>query len=491
MIWIITAALGLRLVLTLSHPGYLGVDGGAYLVGMAATLGNDPTGAGFPRPPLAPGFTLWPFVELLGTDIGYKVWSSLASLSPLIPVYLFCRRIPFPRYRDLIMAVTVAVLSLDLLHGEMIVTGSLPLLAFGFLGIAWWAMGRLAEERTLRLTLILAGCLAIIPFINQTTAGLAVVTVPVYLLALRWAHRDNDPIWGNLPGLALGGLLALTALPWYLEVLPVTGMLRYPGPFVFVTHMYDSAWWQFLLAWPVGLYVARKADEEWLKALGILVCLLGTLLVFMSTDETVINVFYRSRYLLAIPWYICTAWIIGVRVLPSLRWPAYAPALTLAAVAVMGFGYVWQFNNQARYSAMATPATAAALDQIRGYGDDRAIISNSFTLSLWIAALNKVPSPHTWTWHPPRRFVETDKAVRCLMGWVAGCDPQEAQLQLGAGWVLIDTRFPAYNARAPGIYLAPNGPDLWDVTGKTPWLTEEYRWGTTIVWRIDTGEKGL
>ena len=214
----------------------------------------------------------------------------------------------------------------------------------------------------------------------------------------------------------------------------------------------------------MGLYVARKADAEWLKALGILVCLLGTLLVFMSTDETVINVFYRSRYLLAIPWYICTAWIIGTRVLPALRWPSYAPALTLAAVAIMGFGYIWQFNNQARYSAMATPATVAALDQIRGYEDGAAIISNSYTLSHWVSALNKVPSPHTWTWHPPRRFVETDKAV---------------------GWILIDRRFPNYNARAPGIFLAPNGPALWDVTGRTPWLTEFYREGTTQVWRIE------
>jgi hypothetical protein len=484
LLFVIIAAFLLRLALTLTHPGYLGVDGGAYLLGMAATLGDDPTGAGFPRPPLAPGLTLWPFVELFGADLGYKLWSSAASMSPVLPVYLLTNRLKIG-HRYLILCATIAFLCVDLLHGEMVVTGALPLLAFGFLGTAWWAMGRLAEHRTLRLTLILAGSLAVIPFINQTTAGLAVVTVPVYLMALRWAHRDNEPFWGNLPGLTLGGLLALTALPWYLEVLPVSGMLRYPGPFVFVTHVFDSAWWQFLLAWPVGLYTARKANEEWLKAMGILVCLLGTLLVFLSTDETVINVFYRSRYLLAVPFYVCTAWIVGARWLPALRWPAYAPVLTLAALAVMGFGYIWQFNNQARYSAMATPATVIALDQIRGDGDDQAIISNSFTLSLWIAALNKVPSPHTWTWHPPRRFVETDKAVRCLLGWVAGCDPRKAQGQLNAGWILIDQRFPFYNARAPGIYLAPEGEDLWENTGKTPWLTEFYREGTTLVWRIE------
>jgi hypothetical protein len=482
---IIATALGLRLVLTLTHDGYLGVDGGAYFLGMAATLGNEPTGAGFPRPPLAPGITLWPFVQLFGMDAGYKVWSSFASMAPVLPVYLFAKRLEIRAHRELIVAGTIAFLCVDLLHGEMIVTGALPLLAFGFLGTAWWAMGCLAEERNLKLTLILAASLAIIPYINQTTAGLAVVTVPVYLLALRWAHRDNDPIIGNLPGLTLGGLLALTALPWYLDVMPVTGMLRYPGPFVFLTHMFDSAWWQFALAWPVGVYVILKAREEWLRALGVLVCLLGTLLVFLSTDETVINVFYRSRYLLCVPFYICVAWIVGARWLPLLRWPRYAPAVTLSVLAVMGFGYIWQFNNQAKYSDMATPTTTRALDQIKDHNDGRAIISNSFTLSLWIAALNRVESPHTWTWEPPTRFVNTDHHVRCLLGWVNGCDPSQARKQLNAGWVLIDTRFPFYNSRAPGIYLAPNGPQMWEKTGQTPWLTETYRRGNTLVWRID------
>ena len=481
---IIAGALALRLVLTLTHTGYLGVDGGAYLVGMAATMGDDLIG-GFPRPPLAPGLLLYPFVELFGVDVGYKVWSALASMAPIVPVYLFAKKLGSPRYKNLIVCGTVAVLSFDLLHGEMLVTGALPLLAFGFLGVAWWAMGSLAEKRNWPDTLILAGSLAIIPFINQTTAGMAVVTVPVYLLALCWSWKDLDPLRNNIIGLTVGGLGALTALPWYLDVLPVTGMLNYPGPFIFLTHPFDSAWWQFLLAWPIGIYVARNGIEEWLKSLGVLVCVLGTLLIFLSTDETVINIFYRSRYLLCIPLYICLAWIVATKWLPALRWPSYAPVMAVVAISVMAYGYVWQFNNQARYSDMATPPTARALEHISGYNDDHAIISNSFTLSLWVSALNKVPSPHTWTWHPPSRFVETDVAVRCLMGWVDNCDPYVAQEELNAGWILIDRRFPSYNARAPGIFLAPNGPTLWDDTGKTTWLTEVYREGTTQVWRIE------
>jgi len=481
---VIFGALALRLVLTLTHTGYLGVDGGAYLVGMAATMGDELIG-GFPRPPLAPGLLLYPFVELFGVDAGYKIWSALASMAPILPVYLFAKRLRPARFKNLIVCGTVAFLSLDLLHGEMLVTGALPLLAFAFLGVAWWAMGSLSEKRNWPDTAILAGSLTIIPFINQTAAGMAVVTVPVYLIALCWGWKDLDPLRNNIIGLTIGGLAALTALPWYLDVLPVTGMLNYPGPFIFLTHPFDSAWWQFLLAWPIGIYVARNAREEWLKGLGVLVCLLGTLLVFLSTDETVINVFYRSRYLLCMPLYICLAWIVATKWLPNLKWPAYAPVMAVVAISVMAYGYVWQFNNQARYSDMATPPTARALEHIAGYHDDQAIISNSFTLSLWVSALNKVPSPHTWTWQPPSRFVETDVAVRCLMGWVENCDPYAAQEELNAGWVLIDRRFPNYNARAPGIFLAPNGPTLWDDTGKTPWLTEVFREGTTQVWRIE------
>lgn len=482
---VIFSALALRLGLTLTHPGHLGVDGGAYIVGLAATLGNDDTGVGFPRPPLAPGLTLWPFIELFGIDAGYKIWSSFASMAPILPVYLLAKRIHVKRHKNALVVGTVGFLSLDLLHGEMLVTGALPLLAFGFLGTAWWAMGRLAEERNWPDTFILAGCLFIIPFVNQTAAGIAVVTIPAYLLALCWAHNDLGPLRGNIIGMVIGGLAALTALPWYLQVLPVSGMLNYPGPFIFVTHPFDSAWWQFLLAWPIGIYIFKAAKEEWLRALGVLVCLLGTLLIFLSTDETVINVFYRSRYLLCMPLYICLAWIVWKKWLPALKWPGYAPVAAVVAVSVMFTGYVWQFNNQARYSDMATPATTRALDQIAALDSESAIISNSFTLSLWIAALNKVPSPNTWTWTPPPTFVESDRHVRCLFGWVPDCDPHRSQSFLNARYILIDERFPYYNARATGIYGAPDDPRIWEKTADTPWLKEIFHDGDTLVWKIE------
>ena len=469
--------------MTLGHDGFLGVDGGAYLLGRNAVLGDEPTGAGFPRPPLAPGWLLVPFTQLAGDDIGYKLWSCFASLAPVAPVYLLARRIGHGLPTIAPSAFAAGFLMVDLLHAEMIVTGALPLLGFGLLGMVWWAMGILAERWSWRAAAILIVCLGLIPWVNQTTAGLAIVTIPVYLLALAWFHRNSVIFKRILPPLALGGLIALGALPWYLQVLPVTGMLRYPGPFIFFTHMYDSAWWQFLLAWPLGIWMIRKAEEPWLKSLGVVICLLGTLLVFLSTDETIINVFYRSRYLLAVPVYVGLAWAICKYGLPNLR-PTVVAVGTALALAVMLTGYIDQFHRQSDYSRMATPETVEALSLIRARDPEGAIINNSFTLALWISALNQVESPHTWTWTPPRRFVDTDKAVRCVLGWVPGCNPSNAAQELNARHILLEERFPFYNSRAPGVWGAPDAADPWGNLPSVPWLTEVYRQGTTVVYAI-------
>ncbi len=302
-----------------------GVDGGAYWLGLRTVLGDEPTGAGFPRPPLAPGWLLFPFVHYLGFDTGYKVWSVAASMFPAIPVLLLAHRVR--RLRGVsstasqwIPVFAVGFLLVDWLHAEMFVTGALPMIAFGLLGTAWWAMGSLCErwsrnDRTnAKYSLILALCIGLIPFVNQTTAGLAVITLPVYALAMLWYTRgagNTVAVVRRLtPPMFVGGVFALTALPWYLQVLPGSGLLDYPGPVVYLTGAYDIAWLQLVLGWSLGLLMIRKGEAAWLRGLGVLCCLLGTFTIFLSYDETIINVFYRSRYLLQIPWYVGITWAV-------------------------------------------------------------------------------------------------------------------------------------------------------------------------------------
>ena len=494
MIWLILAgALVLRLALALTYDGYWGVDGGAYLLSVNNVLGDEPTGAGFPRPPLAPGWLLVPFVDLFGDDVGYKVWSAAASLCVVVPVLLMARRVgalsgvrlPSLAISPWIVPFAAAFLCLDLLHAEMMVTGALPMIAFGLLGTAWWAMGSMAERWSRRDAVILALTIGLIPFVNQTTAGLACVTLPVYAVALWWfAGKQRELGARLLPPMILGGSIALTALPWYLQVLPGNGMLDYPGPVIYFTRMYDIAWLQLALGWGLGLLMVRGGQEPWLRALGILCCLLGTLTVFLSFDETIINVFYRSRYLLALPFYIGVTWALFKYILPWFK-PAVALPLILLAFAVMGAGYISQVYRQADLSAMVTPETAAVLEELREEEDQGAIITNSFTLALWVAALNKVESPHTWTATPPPTFVATDLRVRCVLGWRPGCDTAAAIRELGARYVLIEERFPYYNQRAPGVYGSLNVEEPWEGLPALPWLTETYHQGTTMVYRID------
>lgn len=173
--------------------------------------------------------------------------------------------------------------------------------------------------------------------------------------------------------------------------------------------------------------------------------------------------------------------------------------LALIAFALMTWGYIWQVRNQADLSAMATPATVEALAMLRETDPAAGIITNSFTLALWISALNKVPSPHTWTTEPPSRFTETDQKVRCVLGWrkiperiiiyehgtvTKGCNPIEAAEELGAGYVLIEGRFPFYNERAPAVWGSLNPKEPWADLPNLPWLEEVFQEGTTTVYRI-------
>lgn len=455
-----------------------------------------------------------PFVQTLGVDIGYKVWSSLASLAPVVPVYLFTRRLG-----ALPTLFAAGFLLLDLNHAEMVVTGALPLIAFGLLGTAWWAMCSLVERWSWRCAAVLTSCVGLIPWVNQTTAGLAVVTIPVFAAALLWYNRGLVAPQENRPSLertslagtglggatsiavarrlifplALGAMIALGALPWYVQVLPGSKILHFPGPWIYPSAWSDLIWLMSLMAITLGIYVAHKASEPTLRAVGAMLVFLGLLAPWLSYDETIINVPYRARYLMAVPFFIAISWVTWTKWIPAIRkqvpdhpWAFWVPIVGIAlALAIMGFGYASQFQRQSGYSDMATVPTAEALAFLRRTDPDKAIVSNSFTLSLWIAGLNKVKSPFAFTAPPPRAYIEDDEDIRCLLNWVPECDPTQAKDRLAVGYILVDYRFPNLNLRSPGNYKAP--PNQWGLTEAAPWLVLVYAKDTTRLWRITSG----
>lgn len=488
LVVLLASALAVRLLLALTHEGFLGVDGGAYLLSRNHVLGDEPTGAGFPRPLLAPGYLLVPFTAALGDDVGYKIWSALAATLPVAAVYLLSSRF-LPPLGALTAAALVAV---DPWQAEMIVTGALPLIGFSLLLVVLWVVLANSSARKTHHFVILIAALALIPHVNQTTAGIAAVVVPVALAARvltsgeRW--RAHAPLFAAS---AVGALLTLAALPWYIDVAPNSPILRYPGPWIYLVPFGDIAIFQFAAAMAVGVTLWRTAgrlapsdaptNPNRLKAVSVLIMLLGSMLMFLSTDETLINLFYRPRYLI-----MMLLWPAVVRLVmvwnPSMPRVPVKPALAATGVAVLMAGYLFAFGRQAEYSDMVTGPTAEALAYLRVEAPGQPVISNAFTMSLWVSALNKVESPHPWTWEPPRAYTESDGHVRCVLGWVPGCDAAAAAGALDVGYVLVDQRFPGYNDRAPGNYLAP--PNQWSVTASAPWLELVYAHETTRLWRI-------
>lgn len=522
------------MTLALTYPHFLGVDPGAYLLSHNVVLGDEPTGAGFERPWLAPGLQLVPFIAVLGDDNGIKVWSALAAIAPLFGVWLLARLF----LTDWQAVFAVAFVSMDMFHSEMFVTGALPLQGFALIAVAIWAITRIRDKvggsalkkltpvevpgelsraagwgslippGTLRYTLILIATIPLIAHVNHTSTGLALILLPVYAIAVavfgrrteqalsgarpryRWGSavfKPLEPIAPVLLAFTIGGLLALSALPWYIGVAPGSAIFHYPGFWVRLQFWPDSSWFQFIVIAPVAYWTIRYGKDYRVRAMGVMVATLCFLLMWNSTDETIINIFYRARYLLAIFAYPAIAWIV-FRYWWKPVWKPLAWAAMVTVACLVTWEYVNSFHGQARYSLMISDDTEAALEYLNEVDGQSGVITNAFTMALWVSALNKVVSPHPWTWEPPRAYTKSDRDVRCVLNWhtlgdIDDCSPATASRRLGVAHVLVDTRFPFYNERAPPNYGAPEE-GQWQVTGSAPWLELIYEHGSTKLWRI-------
>lgn len=491
MFFILTL-LGLRLFLALSHEPYLGIDGGAYILSALDVQGKEHTSVGFDRPPLAPGWLLVPFIETLGMDAGLKVWTALFSVLPLLPVYLLTKTL----VNKSAAIFALAFMSVDMMQMEMMVTGSLPLIGFSLIGLAIWAIINLTEYRFSRRHFwILVFSVGLLPYINQTAAGIAAVILPITVISLLFfvTKQHNKMVAGPfqvniimyvLPAAFLGVLLALGALPWYLANAPGNNELRYPGPLLMLVHFPDPA---LVLQLPIVamlVYLLLKETRDYkIRALAVVMSVLGGMMLFLSYDEAIINILYRSRYLLAIMVYPAVAFLL------CREWPFFESlkrdwiVIPMAAVWLGLLGMqVFIFHAQTNFKDMVFPETAYALEIARTEQPDKAIITNAYSLSHWVAAINQVEAPNTWSLEPSPFYRDSDARVRCLLGWVPECNPESAARALNAGYILIDERMPDEIMAAP-VYGAPSS-DEWGNTYSVPWLHLRNANGSVRLWEI-------
>lgn len=479
----ITAALVLRLVLILLHDGYLGVDGGAYFLSVNTVLGDEPTNVDFSRPPLAPGWLLVPFLQLWGFEWGYKLWAFTFSMVPLLPAFaLLAWKVLTPRQA----AVATAFYAFDLLTAEMYVSGVLPLIGMGLFFIVLWGISR-DEIKWPWQGLIIAGSLGTIAFVNHTSAGKVAIDLPVFLLAFM-VFKGRRSWWpiihSRAPVLILGAALGLLALPWYFGVAPGSEFTHFPGPWVYFAHWTDAAWIQFILVVPAAFWVVRYAPQPALRAIGIVALMECGLLVLLSNDESIINVFYRGRYFVMPFAIICWTWIVSTYWAPYLMREYKRLALTgLATLLVLSaWGFVAQFQRQTYYSDFMTPDMLKVGESLPD-GRDYGVISNGFMFATWIAGVYKVPVAWVYSTAPPARFTEQYEDTKCVLGWNVDCDPIAASETIGMDYIMIDTKFPYVSVRSNNYEGAPDDP--WAPLDRAEWLSLVDARGTARLYQIE------
>ena len=382
---VLLGTLALRLTMSLTHDGFLGVDGGAYLLWAKQLTHDDLRLIGFQRTPLGPGWLLVPFIELLGDDAGYQVWNALSSVLVIPAAYLLAQRVLTPR--QAVMA-TVFV-ALNPWHWEMLVTGSLPAIGISLIFVALWGMMAVIEGdsgRWHRIAII--GSIGLIPYVNQTSTGLAGIALPALVIAYAVQARSFKPFHAVLPYWVIGALLALPSLYFYGDVLFNSAYVAFPGSKLYIYNGYHGG----MLVAAYGLFVAYFAIKHGnppIKALGVVLAAHSFLPLFASHDEAIINVLYRSQHLATPLLMVVGAWYVAreVKRLPGLR---VVVGTGMAAVVLLGAS-LWVFDRQASFSDMVTPDMNVVRAHIPPEYDGWIITSNGST-AYWMAA------ERAWAW---------------------------------------------------------------------------------------------
>jgi len=473
--WFIVAVAGVRAALVLTTPGLLGVDGGAYLMNVNTVLGAPNLGIdNATRPPLSPGWFLVPFVKLWGADVGYKVFQAVAGLPSIGAAYLLYRY-TFP-LRGLAYAAT-ALVAFELAQAEMLVSGYTPTWAFTFYLITLLGLLRIARGHTRTGMALVTFGVPMMAYTNLTVSGIALVSLPV-AVGFLWATAQRR--WDFLSKASMAGMagvvIAATALPYFMGSAPGDGKLSYEGPILYWGPRVIDV---FYLLWAVGAGAGawRFNAPIGVKLMAVMGLTFAGITQFMSWDEAVVNVLFRPFYFIGYFTWPVTAWL-AARILPQ-RWAVPVVAI---AVLILATGFGWVYERQRHYSTFAGPEIVEAI----GFVDSGNVATNSYALAHWIAGTtnNRIDARWTFTNPPPERWAEDEGHVRCLFGWVAGCDPHAAADAIGAEWVLVDARVPQdfYNA----LNGAPDVPTvaLWAGLGSVPWLEPVYIDGPARLYAI-------
>lgn len=478
---VVALSLCIRIFFLWNHEGLWGVDGGAYLLSSHYVQTGEQI-ADFKRPLLAPGWLLVPFVNAFGYDWGLR-WFSLAAYLPILPATYYISRKALSPMQS-VLAVFGVAMSWQMT--EMWTAGVLPMIAFACMVFGMGLMWEIAKQPRWGHKLIMGGLIGLMAHTNQTVAGIALITIPAYVLALGlFERRLKHLIWHLVPSGLIALVIIIPTIPYYLQVTPGSGLLRYPGPLLGVYTWANACWFMAAFLWPVG-WVSVIKGKGIIRPVGLLLLILVPISCLHSYDEALMNILYRARYLQMVPFYICLVYWSPT----FLHWlerkydwkPIYQPAIGVALVVVL-LGHLFQCHAETKLGRMVSEDTHAGILWLNENAPGASTGTNSYSMSLFVAALTGTYSPWLQVYDPPAAYRDQHKDMSCVVGWTLDCDPKAAIDRLQVDYILANKLWPAVEAEI-GDQVEGLGWLYRTIEAASPWHDE-------ILGRTWSAEEGL
>ena len=461
---LILGALAFRLYMawSLGSSGVIGsLDYGAYVLSLHCEVtGGAECFGDYRRPPLAPGWLIWPFAAAFGEVLGVALWSALLPTLFHYALWLFLRRFAPPRAA----AITAGLAAVEPISMHVARVGALPFLAFAGAMVAAWGVAAYHETRR-RVYLAPVLLVGIIPLVNMPAA-----VVSALFLVFVWTLRRSREV-------AAVAAIAATAtavvwLPFYWAVVPWASGAYSTGGFI-VTPVAYVLWSWMPLLFILGLCGVLLRTDTWGKAIGAAALLNAAALQFLPASESAANIAFRAP-LLIVPLAIA----IGVERFEG-RATGFQQRL-LVGLAVMLAVYFGAAQGQ------VGPAFYDALDEAIPAGTPVGVLQ-SRNIGLIIAADRKEAVLELdYSFGVPRAHRADVEAALCLLGWTGAASPRECPDGLPLYWV-VD----AEPRRSSPWHALHNWPDKlgheYDGRELPAWWTPAGEWRNYRFYRISGG----
>lgn len=439
------------------------VDGGSYLAHWHQERGAPLQVLDvLDRPPLGPGYLLWPFTLAFDGVLAVGVFSAIACAFPPLTAYLLFQAAASKR----MAAWSASGVGVgDPMILEAFFGGVMPYFAGSFVLLAMWGVLRLRDGLALLpLAAISAGiALTLYTSLSMTAVGGAVLASWTAMILPRRAYLPVG-IAASI-GLAAAAPVALTLLAYR------------PGE---TFHFEGVAFLQFgprgwmmlgvLMAALVIYHAIRLSAPIPVRALAILsapIALSGSLL---SGDESVSNFTNRSGYMFAICFALPAAWCLA-RQIPRL----YHGRIAIAILGLLIGMLIITMPLTEREFFTFTPDEQAAADYILSK-DPAGVVAPNRVIAHWVSALTENAIPVYWS---PGYIPSTSEQIEiqqiswCAYGWTDCEGPPE-----GIDYILVS------NERLLDLSLPYRTPTNSYMEIEAEWLLKVADFGSASVYRV-------